>query len=139
MYSARSWLPRGNTRALPKTTIVERTTQARSRSSAFAYSSCRRTPRIESPRRKSRSSTGRRNASEFFCAVLSFVDIRELQFAFDEGHWPLLLHAARDAKYSVARLFRFTPWTFDVRRPPTQSRPKGGNLLCKKYCWSRLW
>src|SRR5262249_2408212 len=60
------------------TTIVERTTQARSRSSTFSYSNCRRTPRMESPRRKSRSSTGRRNASEFFCAVLSFVDIRGL-------------------------------------------------------------
>jgi hypothetical protein len=39
--SASSALPRGSTRALPSTTMVERTTQARSRPSAFSYSSCR--------------------------------------------------------------------------------------------------
>src|SRR5262249_5237489 len=51
--------------------MVDRTIHARSRSSAFAYSSCRRTPRMESPRRKSRSSAGRRYAVEFFCKLLS--------------------------------------------------------------------
>ena len=25
----------------------------------------------------------------------------EARFVFDEGHWPLLLHAARDAKYTT--------------------------------------
>jgi hypothetical protein len=27
----------------------------------------------------------------------------EARFAFDDGHWPLLLHAARDAKYDGRR------------------------------------
>ena len=40
-------------RAVPNTTMVERTPQARSASSAFAYSSRNRTPRMESPNRKS--------------------------------------------------------------------------------------
>src|SRR4029077_11658136 len=64
----------GLSRALPNTTTVERTVQARSRSSAFAYSSCKRTPRMESPSRKSGSSAGRRNAVEFFCKLLSAID-----------------------------------------------------------------
>src|SRR4029077_8922307 len=64
----------GRARALPNTTTVERTVQARSRSSALAYSSCKRTPRMESPSRKSGSSAGRRNAVEFFCKLLSAID-----------------------------------------------------------------
>src|SRR6266446_3708177 len=31
-----------------------------------------------------------------------------------------------------------SPTKFDVHRRPTQSRTKGGNLLCRKCCWSRL-
>ena len=58
------------------------TVQARSRSSAFAYSSCKRTPRMESPSRKSGSSAARRNAGEFFCALLSAIALTT--YGFDE-------------------------------------------------------
>jgi hypothetical protein len=52
--------PSGPMRALPNTTMVERTPQARSASSALAYSSMKRTPRMVSPSRKSLSWTARR-------------------------------------------------------------------------------
>ena len=61
--------PLSRTRAEPNTTMVERTPHARSCSSALAYSSRKRTPRIESPRRRSGSSSGRRNDGEALWAA----------------------------------------------------------------------
>ena len=52
--------PSSRIRALPNTTMVERTPQVRSASSALANSSRKRTPRMEGPMMKSWSSDASR-------------------------------------------------------------------------------
>ena len=56
-------------RALPKTTMVDRTPHALRPSSALANSSRKRTPRIESPSRKSWSSAAGLNEGEVVWAA----------------------------------------------------------------------
>src|SRR5262245_42955473 len=62
-------------RALPRTTIVVRTPHWRSRSSALANSSRKRTPCMESLRMKSASDAGRRYAGDSFCRSLSGTEL----------------------------------------------------------------